>query len=687
MYMMHRLALLLCALPLACAGQVTFAGSPNPFTANANGVGQITLIWSAPGVSTTEVHLFSPSGQLFTRGDSSGSATTGDWVTNAMTFYLQDVSASTPGTTLATFTAHLAGPAGLPPSTNLLASMNNGQQLFYSVAGPTLLEVHLFTPSGPLLARIGPGQGMVNTGPWIFNGMRFFLQDVSNGNPLTYQYTVATAVAEVSATPPSATGVIFGPTPGIVPNPDNTGLGSAGLYWNAPGTSALQVRVGAPDGPLFAETGSYGFGEMTGWVTAGMVLYLQNASSGDPTSAANTLAISTVDLQPATQHYVSFATTSYGVQFYSRDSGYLLGLLYLPASVSVQDLKTGPDGTLLYVSGSDGNIYVIDPATLTITSTIDLVSFYPTGTQFVWIKNQQGKDLILTFPDASGNLLIVDPTMGTVTNTIVCDCAGAIPTYDSFNQTTYLSPLGSYGVPQFQLVVQTVTSALQLGPPLIVPTPTQSVRVGLRLGIIPLTGGTQGRLLLTWSTSPVLPFEDVPTWLSLIHDLSTGIETNAFDDQAGEVPSSSPDGQSVYTQETTAYVFGDPTSAIIAYQFGPVSLYQVTQPSGSSPVLSLVTSKSLAPPNVITPPVAQDGQFIYLETQAATFGLGYVIEGPLYIYKADPKTLQPVGAADFINTGLEYGSPPELNTVGPVAAGSYVFTGCANAPAGSFCSP
>lgn len=58
--------------------------------------------------------------------------------------------------------------------------------------------------------------------------------------------------------------------------------------------------------------------------------------------------------------------------------------------------------------------------------------------------------------------------------------------------------------------------------------------------------------------------------------------------------------------------------------------------------------------------MAQDRQFIYLETQAATFGLGYVIEGPLYIYKADPKTLQPVGATDFINTGLEYNSPPSL---------------------------
>src|SRR5271157_4619180 len=181
-----RLALLLCALPFISVGQVTFTGSPDPFTTNADGIGQITLTWSAPGVSTTEVHLSSPSGQLFTRAAGSGSAATGEWVTNGMTFYLQDVSTSTPGSTLATFTAHSASTAGLPPNTNLLASMNNGQQLFYNVTGPTLLEVHLFIPSGPLLARIGPGQGMVKTGPWIFNGMRFYLQDVSNGNPLTY---------------------------------------------------------------------------------------------------------------------------------------------------------------------------------------------------------------------------------------------------------------------------------------------------------------------------------------------------------------------------------------------------------------------------------------------------------------------------------------------------------------------
>ncbi len=76
-------------------------------------------------------------------------------------------------------------------------------------------------------------------------------------------------------------------------------------------------------------------------------------------------------------------------------------------------------------------------------------------------------------------------------------------------------------------------------------------------------------------------------------------------------------------------------------------------------------------------------------SKEATFGLGYAVEGPLYIYKADPKTLQPAGATDFINTGLEYGNPPVINGAVPVAAGSYVFVGCANAQTGSeirFCA-
>jgi hypothetical protein len=52
----------------------------------------------------------SPSGPLFTYQGSQGSAQTGAWVTDGMTFYLQDVTGGKPLTaanTLATLVVHL----------------------------------------------------------------------------------------------------------------------------------------------------------------------------------------------------------------------------------------------------------------------------------------------------------------------------------------------------------------------------------------------------------------------------------------------------------------------------------------------------------------------------------------------------------------------------------------------------
>jgi hypothetical protein len=187
---------------------------------------------------------------------------------------------------------------------------------------------------------------------------------------------------------------------------------------------------------------------MTSWVTDGMLLYLQDASTGDPTSAANTLAISRVDLQSPVQHYIAFYQPGLGVQLNSRDSGHLLGAIPLPGSITAWDLKTGPDRTLIYMAGSDGNIYVLDPFTLAIKSTIQLAATFPSGIYSVqWIKNRQGTDLILVGPDAvSGNFYAVDPVLSTITNTIVCGCPGTLSTYDPFNLTTYLTSVQGYSV-------------------------------------------------------------------------------------------------------------------------------------------------------------------------------------------------------------------------------------------------
>jgi hypothetical protein len=54
------------------------------------------LFWNAPEASRVEVRVGSPTGTLFTRQQQFGSATTGRWITDDFTFYLQDVTDGKP---------------------------------------------------------------------------------------------------------------------------------------------------------------------------------------------------------------------------------------------------------------------------------------------------------------------------------------------------------------------------------------------------------------------------------------------------------------------------------------------------------------------------------------------------------------------------------------------------------------
>ena len=103
------------ASPAVTDGTVfSFAQNPIPNTA---GVGTTTLTWAAPStVQYVEIRIGSPNGPLFTVGTTSGSATTGNWVTDGMIFYLQDVTypknlSLTASNTLATAIAVLQGVA------------------------------------------------------------------------------------------------------------------------------------------------------------------------------------------------------------------------------------------------------------------------------------------------------------------------------------------------------------------------------------------------------------------------------------------------------------------------------------------------------------------------------------------------------------------------------------------------
>jgi hypothetical protein len=73
------------------------SANPNPiYQPDGSGLGEIRLSWQAQGTESVEVRLNSPDGLLFSRSLSNHSETTGKWVTDGMTFYLQDASGGDP---------------------------------------------------------------------------------------------------------------------------------------------------------------------------------------------------------------------------------------------------------------------------------------------------------------------------------------------------------------------------------------------------------------------------------------------------------------------------------------------------------------------------------------------------------------------------------------------------------------
>lgn len=95
---------------------IVFEATPNPIRACRDELGATTLSWSGLGSREIEVHVNAPDGALLTHQVGDGKATTGKWVRNGMTFYLQDVSRGLPRTranTLATLTVRTT-PTGCP---------------------------------------------------------------------------------------------------------------------------------------------------------------------------------------------------------------------------------------------------------------------------------------------------------------------------------------------------------------------------------------------------------------------------------------------------------------------------------------------------------------------------------------------------------------------------------------------
>jgi glucose/arabinose dehydrogenase len=179
----------------------SISAKPNPFTPNSQGLGQTTVTWTSTGTTRVEVHVDAPNGNMFAgTGPGTFSFTTGQWVQNGQTFYLQNVSNGLPLTSVNTLAKVTMTALSTTPSGSISASPNpftrNSQGLgqttiTWTSAGTTRVEVHVDAPNGNMFAGSGPGTFSFTTGQWVQNGQVFYLQNVSNGLPLTSANTLA----------------------------------------------------------------------------------------------------------------------------------------------------------------------------------------------------------------------------------------------------------------------------------------------------------------------------------------------------------------------------------------------------------------------------------------------------------------------------------------------------------------
>jgi hypothetical protein len=167
------------------SGIITASPNPAPLVPGTP-YGKTTITWTAPSASATEIHIGSASGPLFAAGTNTGTATTGAWLTDGATFYLQDATTGTstsPKNTLGTLTIHLAGAIPttitLPNPIAAAAGSIYGQAaVSWGTSAAAAVEIHIASPTGPVFAS-GGNTGSQITGPWISNGTIFYLVDAS----------------------------------------------------------------------------------------------------------------------------------------------------------------------------------------------------------------------------------------------------------------------------------------------------------------------------------------------------------------------------------------------------------------------------------------------------------------------------------------------------------------------------
>ena len=192
--------------PTGLSSSLIFA-SPNPVTVCEEGeLGQTTISWNASSVleededeevAEIEVRVGSETGNLFTAGSLTGSAETGEWVTDGMTFYLLDSrTGDLLDTVTVTFTAIGCPPPNIVADPNPLQVCNAEGVGFTTVTWDTTdisdeIEIRVGSVDGALFLENGP-TGSQRTGDWVTEGTVFILLDATSGEELDREVVTLT---------------------------------------------------------------------------------------------------------------------------------------------------------------------------------------------------------------------------------------------------------------------------------------------------------------------------------------------------------------------------------------------------------------------------------------------------------------------------------------------------------------
>ncbi len=88
-------------------------------------------------------------------------------------------------------------------------------------------------------------------------------------------------------------------TPNPIPRTHPPTYKPTTLTWTTGNTTAVEVRLGAPDGPLVSRSGALGTARIGTWLQHETTFYLQNVEGGKPLTAEHTLDSVTLRPQPS----------------------------------------------------------------------------------------------------------------------------------------------------------------------------------------------------------------------------------------------------------------------------------------------------------------------------------------------------------------------------------------------------